>query len=108
MKPSLLRTYSVSFEDERDLSEIHEWVGECQAKSGIRPVTVEEYDIRTEDGRLAPARFEVRILNWVGTITCGFITKGELYRLLHLYIRYVAVGTRRDEINKGRMKEVSR
>lgn len=106
MKPSLLRTYSVSFEDERGLSEIHAWVGECQAKSHIRPITVEEYDVRTKDGRLASARFQVFILDWAGSITYEFITKGELYRLLHRYIRYVAVGTRRDEINKGRMKEV--
>lgn len=99
-----MKTYRVRNDYDRDNSEIHEWIGESQAKSVLEPIVVEEYDIRQKNGKLAPARFSVRILDWKGSITDEPITKGELYRLLHYYIRYVAVGARQYSIAKGWMK----
>ena len=81
-----------------------DWIGACQAWSGLSPIIVDEYEIRSKSGRLTPARFGVRILDWKGSITTYPIDKGELYRVLHDYIRYVAVGARQDSIKKGLMK----
>ena len=99
-----IKTYRVCNEFDRDNSEIQAWIGESQAKSTLSPIIVEELDIRTENGKLAPARFSVRILDWKGAITPDPIGKSELYRLLHYYIRYVAVGARQYSIAKGHLK----
>ena len=99
-----MRTYRVRDEFDRDKSDIHEWIGACQAWSGLSPIIVDEYEIRSKSGKLSPARFCVRILDWKGPITTDPIDKGELYRVLHDYIRHVAVGTRQNSIKKGLMK----
>lgn len=90
----LLKHYIVREDFDRDDSDIQEWIGESQAKSGVFPIEVKEYDIRTKNGKLAAARFEVYIYDWKGSITPDLITKSELDRLLSYYIRYISVATR--------------
>lgn len=96
----VLKEYRVQNDLDRDESEIHEWIGECQAKSSVFPIVVKEYDLRTSEGFLSRNRFSVWIYNWVGDLTGEFISKAELYRVLHHYIRHIAIGVRRDWVEK--------
>lgn len=96
----VLRHYIVRDDFDRDDSDIHECIGESQAKSGVFPIEVKEYDIRKKNGKLAAARFEVYIYDWKGPITRNLVTKSELKRLLSYYIRYISVATRQNFMKK--------